>query len=111
MKIVKNRTFRTKVSVELPTEAGFETVSFVGVFKALTQEELEAAAFGTNAEQRAFISQVLIGWDGVTDDQDGSDKPYPFSPENRDLLLQDIFIMRAVNLAYAAALSGAKRGN
>lgn len=111
MKIVKNRVFRTKVLVELPSEDGFEVQSFIGMFKALSQDELEGRRVGTNDEMKAFYAVVLIGWDGLTDDLDGKDEPFLFSPENRDALLQDVFIMRGVHQAYIGALAGAKRGN
>lgn len=111
MKIVKNRVFRTKVSVELPTEEGFDSQTFTGIFKALTQDELEERRIGTNEEQKAFYGDVLIGWEGLTDDLGGIEQPHPFSPENRDSLLQDIFVMRGVHNAYIGAMSGAKRGN
>lgn len=110
MKIVKDRTFKAKVTVEFPAEDGSEIQSFTGHFKALSMPELISLIEGKEDPSETF-PKFLIGWDGLTDDREGKDDPFPFSLENVQLLAGDVFVARAIQQAYVAAISGAKRGN
>lgn len=110
MKIVKNRTFKAKVTVEFPAEEGTEVQSFMGHFKALSMPELISLVEGKEDPAETF-PKFLVGWDGLTDDREGKDEPFLFSQENLLILAADVFVARAIHQAYVAAVSGAKRGN
>jgi len=112
MKIVKNRQFKAKVSVDFPTdEDTVETQSFTALFRALSVPELAEHHLLDAAGQDAFLADVLIGWEGLTDDRDGEEVPLVFSPEAMTMVLSDLFVRRAVIDTYQAQLMGAKRGN
>ncbi len=111
MKILKQRTFHRRVDVEFPVEEGVEVQSFTAHFLALKPAELENRYLKTDEDQMGFLSDVLIGWSGLTDDTGAAEQPFPFSPENRAELLSDVFVRRAVLASYLAAMAGAKSGN
>ena len=111
MKISRTRSFRATVTIAVPDGDTTSSQSFTALFRALTAEELGAHSFGTIKEQDAYLTAILIGWEGLTDDLDGADKPFEFSEENRRLLISVVFIRRALMDAYSEALLGAKRGN
>lgn len=112
MKIVKNRQFKAKVTVNFPSDEGaVESQSFMALFRALSVPELAEHHLLDAAGQDAFLADVLIGWDRLTDDRDGEDVPLIFSPEARTMILTDVFVRRAVIDTYQAQLMGAKRGN
>lgn len=111
MKILKERSFRKKIEVEFPAEDGPERQSFVAVFRVLKPDALEGRYLRTDEEQRAFLADVLVGWDGLTEDRDGHDAPFLFSAENRNELLSDVFVRRAVLKTYLDAMTGVAAGN
>lgn len=112
MKITKDRTFKHRITVTFPaTEDTTDTASFTVTFKALTRTQLQACQVGNHEGQCDLLRKVIVGWDGVTDDRDGGAEPLPFSAEALELLLDDVWIMRALFEGYGAALVGAKRGN
>lgn len=112
MKITKDRVFRHQITVTFPqTEDSAETVKFSVTFKALTRSQLAEFQVGSHDGQAALLRAVIVGWDGIIDGRDGSDAPLPFSAEALELLLDDVWICRALMDGYGAALVGAKRGN
>lgn len=112
MKIVKNRQFKAKVTVDFPADDGaVETQSFTARFRALSVPEIAEHKLLDTAGQDAFLKAVLMGWEGLTDDRDGEEVPLVFSPEAMTMVLSDLFVRRAVIDTYQAQLMGAKRGN
>ncbi len=112
MKIVKNRTFSQKVVVTIPNDdGGTDQQSFTGRFKVLSTDEIAAHHLGTDEGQTAYCREIFIGWDDLTEDREGEDRPFEFSVGNHALLMSDVFVRRAVIDTYTAALTGAKRGN
>lgn len=112
MKITKDRTFKHRITVSYPeTEETSATASFTVTFKALTRRQLQECKIGNHEGQADLLRQVVVGWDGVTDDRDGTDQPLEFSGEALEVLLDDVWIMRALFDGYGSALVGAKRGN
>lgn len=111
MKILKQRTFRRRVDVEFPTEDGVEVQSFTAHLLALKPDQMEGRYARTDEEQMGLLCDVLIGWDGLTDDGGAVEQPFLFSVENRAELLSDVFVRRAVLAAYFAAMAGVKTGN
>lgn len=118
MKITRNRIFKAPVDVLIPDGEATRTETFIGHFAALPSDELASWPGTSLPDQDENLRRVLVGWDGLKDDSedvgpaDGAELPdFGFSPENRDTLIRDLFIRRALLKTYAVALSGAKRGN
>lgn len=111
MKIVKDRTFRAKVTVAIPDADQNLTSNFNVTFKALSRSELTAFKVDTFEAQDDFLRAVIVGWDGVTEDRDGRDEPMPFTTENLNMLLDDPLIQPALLNAWGKALADARRGN
>jgi|GEM_PF-1294879 len=113
MKFIKNRPFKARVKVEFPSADpdASEVAEFTGHFVSLPMDELAALPLDTVDQQESYLRRVFVGWDGMTDDTEGKDAPFAFSEENRNLLIRDFHIRRAVMDVYAASLSGMKRGN
>ena len=111
MKIVRDRTFRTKVTVTVPDGDTVQSSSFTAHFRALSTDDLAEHRLGTIEEQDAYLAAFLVGWEGLIDDLDGVEKPFEFSEANRRQLISDVFVRRALLDAYAQAMVGAKLGN
>lgn len=118
MKITRTRIFKASVDVEIPDGEGVRTEAFIGHFMALASDELATWPGVSLEEQDQNLRRVLVGWDGLKDDltavgaKGDDDLPdFAYSAENRDLLIRDLFIRRALLRTYAVSLSGAKRGN
>jgi hypothetical protein len=112
MKITKDRSFKHRITVTYPqTEDTSEVVSFSVTFKALTRSQLAEFQVGNHDGQAALLRAVVIGWDAIIDGRDGSEAALSFSAEALELLLDDVWIVRALMDGYGAALVGAKRGN
>lgn len=111
MKFVKHRPFKAQITVEVPGAEGADDMKFTAHFIALSMDELKSHKLETAEEQDAYLRAIFVGWDGITDDTEGEDKPLPFTPENRDMLIGDLFIRRALQETYASTMAGQKRGN
>ena len=113
MKLLKTRPFAALVKVPFPgdTVESVNEQTFTGHFVALPSNELKSFQLVTEEEKRAFLSLVFTGWSGIQDDVDGADVPLEVTPENRERLLSDLFVLTAVMQAYVMAMAGAKRGN
>ena len=102
-----------------------ESYSFTAEFAFLDQERIDyllvasakRAALLKRGEDdpelegvnhRTIAAEVLVGWDGVTDD-DG--EPVDFTAASADKFLRIQGVARAVCDAWAESLEGAKRGN
>lgn len=114
MRLSATRQFSATVVVNMPTATGApadEDMTFTARFRALTTDEFQAHDLASGEGQNAYLRDVLCGWEGLVDDTGGEDKPLAFTPENRDALIRDFFVRRALMETYAQALAGAKRGN
>ena len=123
MLVIKQEpTFETKVRVQDPTTGPGRKVvhEFTATFMVkppeFTQECADAAmrarAAGEVKEDAVFLlSEVLVGWSGVKEgDRDGPD--FPFSDENRKVLMSLPYVRVALVEAYLEGISGkARRGN
>lgn len=102
-----------------------ETYSFIAEFAFLDQERIDyllvasarRAALLQRGEDdpdlegvnhRTIAAEVLVGWDGVTDD-DG--EPVDFTAASADKFLRIQGVAKAVCDAWAESLEGARRGN
>lgn len=113
MKFIKHRPFKARVKVEFPAQdgEGVDVQEFTAHFVALPVDEIAALEVATDAGQPAYLRRVLVGWDGITDDSDGKDAPFAFSPEALEMLIGDFLTRNALMTTYFSHLTGAKRGN
>jgi len=99
--------------------------SFTGHFAFLPQDRIDELLVGSARREallkrgeddpelqginnRNIAAEVLIGWDGVTDD---NDEPIAFSPRELEKLLKIQGVAAAVAKAWGESLEGARRGN
>lgn len=113
MKFIKHRPFKARVKVEFPAPdgEGVDVQEFTAHFVALPVDEIAALDVAAASGEPVYLRRVLVGWDGITDDSDGKDAPFGFSPENLETLIGDLLTRAALMTAYFAHLTGAKRGN
>ena len=104
LKIARNPEFTHEVSVRVPVDGGFAEEKFRARFRMVPWNELCAV----ENDPEAQAQMVLIGWEGIVDDDDN---PIPYSDAMRDQLLGMLFMRVAILRTYIDAVSGAKRGN
>jgi hypothetical protein len=105
----KEHSFKHDVKVRIPTDGGYKTETFKGHFKVLPRDEAIALRDRDDADDDlAFISEVLIGWEGVTD-EDEDKTPIEFNDEARDLLCGAPYVAVAVVQTYMNAILGGER--
>lgn len=102
--ITKNRTFTWPIHVLAP-EGGEQRE--IGQFDARLRmlDMTETSDLG-NQGDTAFLSSVLVGWDGVMQ-EDGQALPY--SPETLAALIDIVPVRAALLHAYHVAISGGAR--
>lgn len=94
------------VTVRVPIDGGRSTEeTFTGHFKLLTKSRADELDAGTVYE---LLSEVLVGWDGVLD-EDGAD--VAFTPDHRDALFEFQHTRDGVLEAYRRAAAGGKSKN
>jgi len=82
------------------TGGSFKAHRFIARFRALTRDDVEAAAGDADT---SWLERILAGWDEVA----GADgKPLAFTPENLTRLLARPGVAAAVAEAYRRALTG-----
>lgn len=89
--IRKRESYRWTVEHALQKVGGKpDVITFDAEFKALPQkriEELMARARVGEADDEAFFTEILVGWHGLEDGRGEQSEAFPYSPENRRLLL------------------------
>ena len=120
-KLSGTTSYEWKVAGKLASES----YSFIAEFAFLDQERIDyllvasarRAALLKRGEDdpelegvnhRTIAAEVLVGWDGVTDDDD---EPVGFTAASADKFLRIQGVAKAVCDAWAESLEGAKRGN
>lgn len=111
MKLTRNRVFRSKITVTVPNGDTVDVQTFYAHFKAIPVDAMMVHRLGTSEEQAAFLRDVLVGWDGITDDRDGVDAPMEVTPENLELVIGDTFVRTALLDKFGKDVAGAARGN
>jgi hypothetical protein len=122
--LTSNYQYWWPIKVRVPHEdarkAGqFREFQFMAQFQAMPideanalQAEIEALdPEAQGARQHDALKQVLIGWN---DDVVGDDnEPIPFTPDNVQLVLSNIWALQALYLGWGASLTGgaARKGN
>jgi hypothetical protein len=104
-------TYHWPVTVELPTDGGrYEKHTFEAEFKRLPQSRVEQIiSGGDNAptDDRALVSEIMIGWKGVTDGTDD----LVWSETNRDMVLEIPKLAVSIIQAWTESLAGGRRKN
>lgn len=110
-------TFSWPVTVCLPQDGDFTEVTFTGQFQAISDVEWvdtgdAETASAHIANDIARLKRVFVGWpEGEIETPDG---PFPPTPQNIDMLLNQRPYRMAISEAYMAALnpkSGHRAGN
>lgn len=102
--IVRNETFKQKVTVNVKTDSGWREEHFMGIFKRVDADrtrEIAQMPFGQ------AVDEVLVGWEMV----DLQRLPVEFTPENLAAFKTLPDAPRETVLAFLAANSGAKEKN
>ena len=107
-KLLQNPEFTHTVKVQTPVNGGHETQTFQARFRAISVSETEQHNTLTREGTNAYLREIFVGWEGVTDDQG---EPMPFNDETRDRMIDIPFVRVALLESYNAAMMGAKRGN
>lgn len=108
-KVTAEPKFTHDVKVKVPIDGGFETQTFKATFRVLPFEvftndpDLDYAANQAKGMRAALIHMAdLIGEDG---------QQIEYSDTLRDQLIAVPYVMKALNEAYIAGMTGAKVGN
>jgi hypothetical protein len=119
-----NGSYLWPVSVDFPVDGGgTDTLLFDAKFKRLPQsktEELVLIAIRNaqslqvgkdpdpNASDRAIAAEVVVGWQGIKDD---NDEEVPFSQSNLNALLEFPGAAGAIAKAWFESINGKKAKN
>lgn len=102
----KQRTFRRKVTVDLPNDLGtYDRSEFWANFRLVEGEELEALR---KAPQVECLEKVLVGWSDLVDDDENE---VPYDPVNRSALLAVPQARLALFMEFWSSLIKAREGN
>ena len=106
----KDDKFEFPVEVQVPTATGFETQSFVGVFRRLPTADIQALYGGALQDQKPgsepmsdlkIANRVFVGWgDDLVDD---NGKPVPVTNAHIKRLLDDPTTLSAILRAHVKA--------
>lgn len=89
------------VTVHVPQHGGKTAKhKFTALFAYLPADDIAPAS---EAGDEAFLGRVLLGWQGV---QDEEGNPLPFSDEARDRLVRIPYVRRALILAWHEFIQG-----
>jgi len=103
----KTATISWPVAVHLAADGGkFKKETFTAVFRELGREEFNRLL--DEGKDEALSDSILVGWEGISD-EDGNDMP--FTKENKEALLDNFTVMKALIEAYGSMLQGAKVKN
>lgn len=106
-------TFQAPVRLSIMPSAGGQrqVMEFTAVFARLSQDQLDSLGRRSVAEKwsdRRLAEELLRGW-GT--DVTANDQPLPYTPENREAVLNVAGCGAAVCSAFYAALPKAAEGN
>ena len=111
--ISKKQSYAWPVKVKTPNGGKWETHTFTATFKRLPPldvqdwlkqiAETDLAAEERYDRENRFIDDVLMGWEGVSDD---GGIPLPFTPENKALVMDIIEVRRALFDAFFESALG-----
>ncbi len=98
-------SFSRDISVVLPSG---EEQSFVCCFRLLDEDCFAQQLADDNDPDRALMQVAVTGWQDI---QNAQGKPYPFSQQNLQNLLDLPFVKRALARAYVEGIKGSLEKN
>lgn len=112
--IKKSETYRFPVTFSTPAEDGNgqDENTFTAIFKRLSEDELQhyaEQAVKGKVNDRKFLKEVLVGWEGITETAGGPE--VPFSTGMRDKLLNIVGFAKAATRAFYKSIEDAPRKN
>ena len=102
----KVSSYKWPVEVSLPVDGGkFAKQTFTAVFRKMSR-----SAFNNLIDEGddALVAEIVESWEGI-EDEHGDELVY--NAENRALLFDDPYVMRAVIQAYTDSITGAAEKN
>jgi hypothetical protein len=102
----KVSSYKWPVDVSLPVDGGkFAKQTFTAVFRKMSR-----SAFNNLIDEGddALVAEIVESWEGI-EDEHGDELVY--NAENRALLFDDPYVMRAVIQAYTDSITGAAEKN
>lgn len=86
-KLVKSPTYEWEIKFQFPAETGckYETVSFVAIFKRMSQKQLVDLQ-KNHAKDTSLIAELVVGWKHI-EDADGETLEY--SQDNLEMLCDE----------------------
>ena len=107
-KLSKPDTVLWPVTVAIPVDGGRTCkATFDAEFKLLDQDEIDAA-LAASEDDMAFLRDVIVGWNGVQD-EDGNDLPY--SEASCAQMVKIPYVRKALMKAFWDATLGAAEKN
>lgn len=111
-KIATKPTFSATVHVNFPADKGkVNTRAFTAIFKRFSQtqlEDLDERLKSKELDDRAFVHEVMVGWEGVADEQG---TVLDFNEENLDALLEMHPTQPTIIRTFYATVGGGKVKN
>ncbi|TWI65169.1 hypothetical protein IP91_02576 [Pseudoduganella lurida] len=105
-KIALSATYRIKIHVEIPAESGkIDKSDFTAEFKRCDLEKLDELR---KEPQRDVIRAVLVGWDGLVDEDNNA---VPFNEATREAVLAIPQAMFALIETFWSSVQTAKQKN
>ena len=101
--------FAAVILAMLNADGELEKHQFEARFNRLGQEDIDALQQQLNAgdlTEAQLFDRVLVGWRGI---KDADDNDLPFSPENRERLLNVVGMSVAIVNAFTASLNPVAR--
>ena len=107
-KLLQSPEFTHTVKVQTPVNGGHELQTFQARFRVISITDSDQHNTLTSEGTKAYLREIFVGWDGVTDDEG---EPVAFNDESRDRMIDVPFVRVALLETYNSAMMGAKRGN
>ncbi len=99
-KLAAKKTITWPVTVHIPQDGGKTTAAtFHAEFEVLDQDELNELVL----EGKDMVSEVLVGWKGVADEQGGE---IAYSAEEKKKLIAITYVRNAILTAYGEVQQG-----
>ena len=92
--------FDWPVTIRIPQDGQYQEQSFTARFRTLSRSRTQTLA---DSGDQAFLTEVLIGWHGITDIQGN---PIPYDRQRCAQLIAIPYIATALIRAYFEALDG-----
>lgn len=106
-KLAPKKEIKTKVFVERLGDLGkVEKLDFVAIFKKLSTSDVKALTEemrNGNRDENEVVSEHLIGWEGVLDEDR---EELPFNDVSLELMLDEVETRKALAVAFWKVQSG-----